>query len=110
MSDSTNKSNRRDFLKTVGGVLGGVSILGHGAARGRALGTIPNSYTFYRILHANPGGRFGVFPNWLGNITGSVMMASPPDREGIGYLYVHGTVNPQWGPGACPFLGGYSFR
>jgi hypothetical protein len=97
MNNANNKPSRRDFVKTLGAALGGVSILGHGAARGRALGTIPNSYTFYRILHANAGGRFGIFPNWLGNITGSVMMASPPDGEGIGYLYVHGTVNPEFG-------------
>jgi hypothetical protein len=97
MNSANNKPTRRDFVKTLGAALGGVSILGHGGARGRALGTIPNSYRFYRVLNANAAGRFGIFPNWLGDITGSVMMASPPDGEGIGYIYVHGRVNPQFG-------------
>jgi hypothetical protein len=97
MTFTSHKPSRRDFVKKLGVALGGVSILGHGAARGRALGTIPNGYTFYRVLHANAGGKFGIFPNQLGNITGSVMMASAPDNDGIGYVYVHGTVNPQFG-------------
>lgn len=92
MSDSTNKSNRRDFLKTVGGVLGGVSLLGHGFVRGQALGSMPNGYKFYRVLTASQGGRFGAVPNDLGSITGSVMMASPSSASGVGYVYVHGTT------------------
>src|ERR1700743_2475501 len=96
MSGSTSKPNRRDFLKTAGAALGGISLLGHGAMRGRALGSIPNGYKFYRILTANEGNSFGAFPNWLGKITGSVMMV-PPDGSDLGYLYVHGTVNPRFG-------------
>lgn len=92
MSDATNKSSRRDVLKTIGGVLGGVSLLGHGTARGQALGSIPNSYKFYRVLTANEGGSFAGTANRLGDITGSVMMASPLSHGGIGYVYVHGTL------------------
>jgi hypothetical protein len=101
MSDTTDKSSRRDVLKTIGGVLGGVSLLGHGTARGQALGSIPNSYRFYRVLAANEGGSFGSIPNSLGNITGSVMMASAHD--GLGYVYVHGTQNPPYGTSAGVF-------
>ncbi len=57
MSNTTNKSSRRDALKRIGGVLGGVSLLGHGTARGQALGSMPNGYKFYRVLSANQGGR-----------------------------------------------------
>lgn len=91
MSDTTNKSTRRDFLKTVGGALGGISLLGHGTGRGRALGSIPNSYTFYRVLTAGRGFGLGSNPNPIVNMTGSVMMASPVSGTGIGYVYVHGT-------------------
>src|SRR4051794_31411797 len=94
MSDSTNNSSRRDVLKTIGGVLGGVSLLGHGGAQGQALGSMPNGYTFYRILNANQGGRFSGFDNTLADISGSVMMASPLSGHGIGYVYVHGTQTP----------------
>src|SRR6185369_12541356 len=99
VNTTNNKPNRRDFLKTVGAALGGVSLLGHGPLRGRALGSMPNAYTFYRILTANEGLPFGTFPNWLGTITGSVMMV-PPSSSDIGYLYVHGTVNRTFGPPA----------
>jgi hypothetical protein len=90
MSDTTNKSSRRDVLKTIGGVLGGVSLLGHGPARGQALGSLPSGYKFYRVLRANEGGSFSGTPNQLGDITGSVMMASPLSGHGHGYIYVHG--------------------
>jgi len=93
---ATNSPNRRDFLKTVGGTLGGISLLGYGPLRGRAPGSIPNSYAFYRVITANEGGRFNIFPNTLGNITGSVMMV-PPSSSDIGLLYVHGTVNAAFG-------------
>lgn len=98
MSHSNNKPNRRDFLKTVGGVVGGVSLLGHGFARGQALGSMPNSYKFYRVLNASQGGRFGAVPNDLGNITGAVMMASPSTAGGVGYIFVHGTNKSTTGP------------
>ena len=49
MSATTNNSTRRDFLKTIGGVLGGISLLGHGRAPAQALARIPNGYKFYRI-------------------------------------------------------------
>jgi hypothetical protein len=91
MSDTTNTSSRRDVLKTIGGVLGGVSLLGRGTARGQAIGSMPSGYKFYRILSANEGGSFSGTPNQLGNITGSVMMASPVSGHGLGYVYVHGT-------------------
>jgi hypothetical protein len=97
VSGSTNKPTRRDFLKTIGGVLGGVSLLGHGSARGQAIGSMPNGYKFYRVLTANEGGTIGILPNQLGNMTGSVMMASPLSGTGIGYVYVHATRNPQYG-------------
>jgi hypothetical protein len=102
MSDTTNQSSRRDLLKTIGGVLGGVSLLGHGPARGQALGSIPNSYKFYRVLTANEGGSFGGLTNFLGDISGSVMMASPVSKGGIGYVYVHGTRTRQ---GSAPSPG-----
>lgn len=102
MSDTTNKSSRRDVLKTIGGMLGGVSLLGHGTARGQALGSLPNGYKFYRVLTANEGGSFGGLTNLLGDITGSVMMASPVSGHGIGYVYVHGTRTR---PGSVPSPG-----
>lgn len=104
MSDSTTKkSSRRDLLKTVGGVLGGVSLLGHGTGRGQALGSMPNGYTFYRVLRDNQGGTFGGVANSLGNITGSVMVASPLSGKGIGYVYVHGTQSVPYGSAAGVF-------
>ena len=68
MSDTTNKSSRRDVLKTIGGVLGGVSLLGHGTARGQALGSMPNGYTFLprpqrqrrRSIRRNPEPRWAI--------------------------------------------------
>jgi len=97
MRSATGKPNRRDVLKTIGGALGGISLLGHGTARGQAIGSMPNGYKFYRVLTANEGGTFGMFENHLGNMTGSVMMASPGSGTGIGYVYVHGTRNPRYG-------------
>jgi hypothetical protein len=94
MSDTAKTSSRRDALKTISGVLGGVSILGQGTARGQAVGSMPSGYKFYRVLTANEGGNFGGTQNRLGEITGSVMMASPPSGGGIGYVYVHGTNTP----------------
>ena len=90
MSNTTNKSSRRDVLKRFGGMLGGVSLLGQGTARGQAQGSLPSGYTFYRILRAKEGGRFGSQPNVLGDMTGSVMLASPQPASGIGYAYLHG--------------------
>ena len=94
-------SSRRDFLKTIG-VLGGVSLLGHGTARGQALGSMPNGYRFFRVLTANEEGTFNSFRNFLGNITGSVMMASPLSDTGVGYVYLHGITNPRLDPPASP--------
>jgi len=91
MSETSNKSSRRDVLKTIGGVLGGVSLLGHGNAHGQALGSMPSGYSFYRVLSANEGGSFGGTLNPLGNITGSVMMATSPSNQGIGSIYLQGT-------------------
>lgn len=102
MSGITNKSSRRDVLKTIGGVLGEVSLLGHGPARGQALGSLPSGYKFYRVLTANEGGSFGGLTNFLGDISGSVMMASPVSKGGIGYVYVHGTRTRQ---GSAPSPG-----
>ena len=103
MSDTTtNKSSRRDLLKTIGGMLGGVSLLGHGTARGQALVSLPSGYKFYRVLAANEGGSFGGLTNFLGDISGSVMMASPVSGHGIGYVYVHGTRTR---PGSAPSPG-----
>jgi hypothetical protein len=97
MHSTTSKANRRDFLKSISGVVGGISLLGHGTARGQAIGPMPNGYRFYRILTANEGGTFGILPNQLGKITGSVMMGSSLSGTGIGYVYCHGTRNPQYG-------------
>jgi hypothetical protein len=91
MRNATNQSSRRDAIKRIGGVLGGVSLFGHGTARGQAIGALPNGYTFYRVLRAGEGGAFGGAPNLLGKITGSVMLAAPSSTTGIGYVYVHGT-------------------
>lgn len=88
---ATKRSSRRDVLKTIGGVLGGVSLLGHSTAQGQALGSLPNGYSFYRIISSNQGGTFSGTPNVLGDITGAVMMSTPPSKSGIGYVYVHGT-------------------
>jgi len=93
MSDTTNTSSRRDVLKTIGGVLGGVSLLGRGTARGQAIGSMPSGYKFYRVLSASEGGSIGGVPNRLGDISGSVMMATPPSAGAIGYVYLHGTEN-----------------
>jgi len=101
MSDTTRKSNRRDALKTIGGVLGGVSLLGQGPARGQSLASLPNGYKFYRVLRANQDlPSFGGVTNQLGDITGSVMMATPQSRTGIGYVYIHGTLRTPDAPAA----------
>src|SRR5689334_13686428 len=91
MRNATNQSSRRDAIKRIGGVLGGVSLFGHGTARGQAIGALPNGYTVYRILRAGEGGTFSGAANQLGKITGSVMLAPPSSNSGIGYVYVHGT-------------------
>ena len=49
----TNSDSRRDFLGKVGAALGSVALAGGGGSGlGRAQGTIPNGYQFYRILDA----------------------------------------------------------
>ena len=52
---------------------------------------MPSGYSFYRVLSANEGGSFGGTANPLGNITGSVMMATSPSNQGIGSVYLQGT-------------------
>jgi len=103
MGTTGSRSSRRDVLKTIGGVLGGVHLLGRGTARGQAIGAIPNSYKFYRVLGTNEGGSLGGTPNRLGDISGSVMMATPPSPGGIGHVYLHGTERQQFGSNAALF-------
>jgi hypothetical protein len=64
---------------------------------------MPNSYKFYRVLTADEGGSFGGLPNRLGDISGSVMMATPPSAGAIGHVYLHGTERPQFGSNAGLF-------
>jgi hypothetical protein len=92
----SQKRTRRDFVKAIGGTLAGVSLLATGRARGQAIGTLPSGYRFYRVLTAGQRGNFGGLPNTLGNMTGSVMMASPLSGAGQAYIYLHGAhVNTQ---------------
>jgi hypothetical protein len=96
MNAVSQKRTRRDFVKAMGGTLAGVSLLATGRARGQALGSLPSGYRFYRVLTAGQGGNVGGFPNTLGTMTGSVMMASPLSGAGRAYIYLHGThVNTQ---------------
>jgi len=97
MNSVSGRRTRRDFVKAVGGVLGGVSLVGHGFTRGQAIGSIPAGYRFYRVLTAGEGGSFGILPNQLGTMTGAVMMGSPLSGAGAGYIYCHGVRNPQYG-------------
>ena len=96
MNAVSQKRSRRDFVKAMGGTLAGVSLLATGRARGQALGSLPSGYRFYRVLTAGQRGNFGGLPNILGNMTGSVMMASPLSGAGQAYIYLHGgNVNTQ---------------
>lgn len=116
MSDNDTPENpkhsvtRRDFLKVMGGALGGVALTtggGIGNAAGGSLGTIPNGYTFYRVWTANDGvswpGDPG-FPNPVGDLTAVSMMAGDTP-----FIYFHGQLtqaatdsSTNLGPGATP--------
>ncbi|MBV8809224.1 MAG: hypothetical protein JO033_11165, partial [Acidobacteriaceae bacterium] len=90
MDAISEKRTRRDFVKAIGGTLAGVSLLATGRARGKAIGSLPSGYRFYRVLTAGQGGNFGGLPNTLKTMTGSVMMASPLSNAEQAYIYLHG--------------------
>jgi hypothetical protein len=46
---------RREFLKQVGGALGGLAIAGGLGANAGAQGAIPSGYKFYRVLTTKEG-------------------------------------------------------
>ncbi|MBV9267070.1 MAG: hypothetical protein JO061_12950, partial [Acidobacteriaceae bacterium] len=94
MDASRRRRTRREFVKAIGGTLGGVSLLTPGHARGQAIASVPSGYRFYRVLTANQGGIIGGALNLVGNMSGAVMMASPLSGSGQAYIYLHGqTVN-----------------
>ncbi|MBV9269359.1 MAG: hypothetical protein JO061_24535, partial [Acidobacteriaceae bacterium] len=90
MNAASQKRTRRDFVKAIGGTLAGVSLIAPSRARGQALGSLPSGYRFYRVVTAGYGGSFGGYPNSIGTMTGSVMMASPLSGAGQAYIYLHG--------------------
>ncbi len=95
----TNGDSRRDFLGKVGAALGGVALAGGGGSGiGRAQGTIPNGYQFYRILDANDGRTYpGMnIPNPVGELTAAVMLgsASQTGKSPYNLLYFHGRTTP----------------
>jgi hypothetical protein len=107
--DLNSSVTRRDFLKTIGGALGGVALTtyggsGHGA--GGSLGAIPNGYFFYRVWTANDGSAWpnNAGANPVGDLTAVTMMAG-----GSPYIYFHGAmtqaqtdISPGLGTGATP--------
>ncbi len=82
-----DRRSRRDFVKAIGGALGGISLLARSGTAAQALASLPSGYRFYRILTAGQDGT-GLF-NFVGSMTGSMMMASPLSG-GPGYIYLHG--------------------
>ncbi len=71
---------------------------------------MPNGYTFYRILRADEGGSLAESRTQLGDISGSVMMASPLSGTGT-WLRLR-----PWNTKACLWFsrwrlrGGYQFQ
>lgn len=90
MNAVSQKRSRRDFVKAIGGTLAGVSLLATARPRGQALGSLPSGYRFYRVLTANQPYETGGLLTDLGNMSGSVMMASPLSGAGKAYIYLHG--------------------
>ncbi|HXR56917.1 MAG TPA: twin-arginine translocation signal domain-containing protein [Casimicrobiaceae bacterium] len=105
-----NGVSRRDFLKAVGGALGGVALTTAGSsgnARNGSLGAVPNGYVFYRVWTANDGAAWPGDPggiNPVGEMTPVTMMAG-----GTPFIYFHGHMTqaatdkaPGLGQGATP--------
>ncbi len=101
--------SRRDFLRTIGGALGGVALTSAGSTNngGGSLGAIPNGYVFYRVWTADDGAPWPGDPgfvNPVGELTPVTMMAG-----GAPFIYFHAHLtqaatdnNTSLGKGATP--------
>ena len=54
-SKDISDRSRREFLKQVGGALGGLAIAGGFGTDAGAQSAMPSAYKFYRVLSANDG-------------------------------------------------------
>ena len=95
-SKSISDRSRREFLKQVGGALGGVAIAGGFGTNAGAQGAIPSAYKFYRVLVANDG------TNPVQSLSAAVMIgtfSNPGKNKQTDVIYFHGTTTQQFRTG-----------
>jgi hypothetical protein len=94
-SKNISDRSRREFLKQVGGALGGVAIAGGFGTNAGAQGAIPSAYKFYRVLVANDG------TNPVQSLTAAVMIGAfnSPGKDNTDVIYFHGTTTQQFRDG-----------
>ena len=94
-SEEISDPTRREFLKQVGGALGGLAIAGGLGANAGAQGAIPSGYKFYRVLTANDG------TNPVQSLSAAVMIGgfNTPGKNQTDVIYFHGTTTQQFRSG-----------
>jgi hypothetical protein len=94
-SEEIPDRSRREFLKQVGGALGGLAITGGLGANAGAQGAIPSGYKFYRVLTANDGS------NPVQSLSAAVMIGgfNSPGKNQTDVIYFHGTTTAQFRSG-----------
>jgi hypothetical protein len=94
-SKEISDRSRREFLKQVGGALGGLAIAGGFGTNAGAQGAIPSAYKFYRVLNANDG------TNSVQSLTAAVMIGgfNTPGKNQTDVIYFHGTTTAQFRTG-----------
>jgi hypothetical protein len=94
-SEEITDRSRREFLKQVGGALGGLAIAGGLGANAGAQGAIPSGYKFYRVLNANDG------TNPVQSLSAAVMIGgfNSPGKNQTDVIYFHGTTTERFRSG-----------
>jgi hypothetical protein len=93
-SKEISDRSRREFLKQVGGALGGLAVAGGFGTNAGAQGAIPSAYKFYRVLVANDG------TNPVQSLSAAVMIGafnSPGKKNDV--IYFHGSTTQQFRTG-----------
>ena len=94
-SKDISDRSRREFLKQVGGALGGLAIAGGFGTDAGAQGALPSAYKFYRVLSANDG------TNSVQSLSAAVMIGgfNTPGKNQTDVIYFHGTTTEQFRTG-----------
>src|SRR5215831_9449046 len=95
-SKNISDRSRREFLKRVGGALGGLTIAGGLGTNAGAQGAIPSAYKFYRVLVAKDG------TNPVESLSAAVMIGAfnnPGKDKQTDVIYFHGATTEQFRTG-----------